>query len=721
MYGYRLEGAEQPNTFTGRETTMERIVRTSCQGCHPECGVLVYVENGKITKIKGDLNHPSSRGFICIKGRVQDKFTNHPDRIKQPLKRVGERGSGKWQPISWDQTLGEIAGKLTEIKDKYGPEAIATYHGTGPRSSIASTHAFAAAIRTPNEICTDAHICFFPSVMVETLTFGNSVMMEKGPDYLNARCIMVVGGNPPVSHPPRGMDIIEAQRKNGAKLIVVDPRRTPLANRADLWLQIRPGTDVALALAMMNVIINEGLYNRDFVNKWCYGFDRLEERVQEYPPEKVAGITWISAERIREAANLYATIKPAVMHHRVAIEHNVNTSQTIRALCNLIALTGNLDIKGGNLFTATTNQLGPRAQSPDFVEKRIGSKQFPLMVGKDAPIPIVNAHLAAEAMLYGRPYALKAIYTAGANPVVNMQNTRKIRESFLKVDLHFVADFFMTPTAEVADYVLPPATWLERDEVCTEWMNCIAARQKVLEPLLDCRDDRSMVIDLVQRLPWADQTALPGNNIEEWNSSQTKSLGISYYELREKGYVTSPAEYQKYEQAGFQTSTGKVELYATVFEKYGYDPLPFFTEPPESPFSTPELMKDYPLILIAGSRCIEYTHSEGRQIEQLRRRKPEPEIEIHPNTAREMKLEGGEWVWVETPQIRDERIKLKVRLTEGIDPRVAHADYAWWFPEKPGPEHGCFESNISVILSDQPREPVCGSVPIRGTLCKIYK
>jgi len=374
---------------------MEQVVRTCCQGCHPECGVLVHVKDGKITKIEGDDDHPDSRGFICIKGQVQDKFTYHPDRIKQPLKRAEERGAGKWQPISWDQALDEIAEKLTEIKDKYGPESIAAYHGTGPRTSGTSTHAFAAAIHTPNVICTDAHICYFPSIMVETLTYGSSIMMEKGPDYLNARCIMVVGANPTVSHPPRGIDIVEAQRKNGARLIVVDPRRTHLASRSDLWLQIRPGTDVALALAMMNVIIDEGLYDKDFVNKWCYGFDMLRERVQEYPPEKVAGITWIPAERIREAARLYATTKPAVMHHRVAIEHNVNTSQTIRALCNLIAITGNLDIKGGNLFISI-GQLGHRAQSPNFIEKRIGSKQFPLMAGKDAPIPIVNAHLAAR-------------------------------------------------------------------------------------------------------------------------------------------------------------------------------------------------------------------------------------------------------------------------------------------------------------------------------------
>jgi len=645
--------------------------------------------------------------------------------VKYPLKRAGEKAGGKWERISWEQALGEIAERLTEIKEEYGPESIAALHGTGPRPSIASTRCLAAALGTPNVISTDLHICYAPSIVAETFTFGATIMMERGPDYLSSKCIMVVGGNPVVSHPPRGAEILEARQKNKARLIVVDPRRIPLAEQADLWLQIRPGTDVALGLGMINIVINEGLYDRDFVDKWCYGFDRLREHVRQYSPEKVAEITWIPSDKIREAARIYATTKPAVLHHRVAVEQNINSTQTNRAFAILIALTGNIDVKGGNLLPPVVGGTGSTAsgQSPEMEERRIGSKEFPLISGREAPLPFVHAALAAEAMLEGKPYPIKALYCSGGDPVVCMQDIKKKWWAFKGLELCVVADFFMTPTAELADYVLPAATWLERDECCIGLNDrCISARQKVVEPLAECRDDRDIVIELVKRIPWADRKPLPWNDAGEWNESVAKGIGMTFEELKKKGYVLYPVKYKKYEETGFHTPTGKVELYSTVFEQHGHSPLPYFREPPESPVSTPELMEDYPLILIAGSRYKEYFHSEGRQISSLRKRLPYPEIEIHPDTADKANIMDGDWIWVETPQVPGERVKLRAKLTGGIDPRVVHTAYAWWFPEEPAPEHACFDSNISVVISDRPpREEVCGSVPVRGTLCRIYK
>ncbi|MFH1651529.1 MAG: molybdopterin-dependent oxidoreductase [Chloroflexota bacterium] len=703
------------------------IIRTVCQGCHPECGVLVTVKNGKVTRIAGDPDHPSSRGFICVKGRSYTELLYHPDRLLYPQKRAGAKASGKWQRISWDQALGEIAEQLTAIKDKYGPEAISVFHGTGPRSSGGAVRRLSAALGTANIVNTDLHICIAPSIVAETFTVGHSIMMDRGPDYLSAKCIMVMGGNPVASHAPRGVEILEARRKNGAKLIVVDPRLIPLAKKADLWLQIRPGTDGALALAMLHTIITEELYDRDFVSKWCHGFEELKERVKDFSPEKMAPITWLPSEKIREAARLYATTKPAVMHHRVAIEHNVNSTQTCRALINMVAITGNLDVPGGNLLPgsggAYPNRHRQFSVDPEVEEKRIGYREFPLISGREAPLPFVHCSLAADAMLTGKPYPLKAMYLGGGNPVTNMQNGRKIWEALLKLELFVVTDFFMTPTAELADYVLPAATWLERDEFCeTQYLNCFAARQKALEPLGETLDDRDMVIELVKRLPWANRELLPWKSSAEWNESTVKDRGITFADLKRQGYVSVPRQYKQYEESGFRTPTGKAELYCTTFEKYGYDPLPGYKEPPHSPISTPELMKDYPLVLISGARYIEYFHSMGRQIPTLRRRVPDPVIEVHPETAKRLGLRDGDWVWVRTPQIPSERVRLKVTVTDGIDPRVVHAAHGWWFPEKPAPEHGAFDSNISITLDDDPHgEPVCGSVPVRGTLCRIDK
>jgi anaerobic selenocysteine-containing dehydrogenase len=281
----------------------------------------------------------------------------------------------------------------------------------------------------------------------------------------------------------------------------------------------------------------------------------------------------------------------------------------------------------------------------------------------------------------------------------------------------------MTPTAVLADYVLPATTWLERDECCDEqYMNCIAARQKVVDPVGESRDDVQMVIDLVKRIPWANREFIPWDSAAEFNDFRVRGMGMTFDEFKEKGYVFAKPEYKQYEREGFNTPTGKVELYSTIFEKAGHPPLPFYREPPESPVSTPELLETYPYILITGGRTIEYYHSSGRQIASLRKRMPDPLIEIHPETAEREGIVAGDWVWVETPQIQGERVRFRAKLTANLDPRMVHAQHGWWFPENPDPDRGLFESNIAVVLSDDPpREEICGSVATRGTLCRIYK
>lgn len=709
---------------------MEKTVRTVCQACHSECGVLVRVNEGKVTKIKPDPNHPSSRGFICVKGTNYAQFTYHPDRLKYPLRRAGGKGEGKWERISWDQALDEIAARLTEVKEKYGVRSIGAFHGTAPRESLFSCQLLASALGTPNVISTDLHICFAPSMVAEIATVGHTVMQEIGPDYLSSKCILVCGGNPLVSHPPRGRDLLEGVKKNKAKLIVIDPRRTPLAAQADVWFQIRPGTDVALILGMLHTIISEELYDKAFVEKYCHGFDELKEHIKAYPPEKAAEITWLSATKIKEAARLFAQTKPATVHHRVAVEHNLSSTQTDRALVILAAITGNLGVKGGNLlpthvpgYIPTGGVIGLCKLPSEAAKGRLGSDEYPLISGPNPLFLFVHAALAAKAMLHREPYPLKALFLAGGNPVVNMQNTRRTWEAFKSLELFIVADFFMTPTAELADYILPATTWLERDECCdAQYMNCIAARQKALGPLYESRDDVQMAIDLVKGIPWADRKYLPWESVEEFNDFRVQGMGMTFEEFKEKGYVSVDLSYKQYEKKGFNTPTGKVEIYSTIFERYGYDPLPTYVEPRESPLSTPELLNEYPYILITGGRTMEYYHSSGRQIRPLRRRMPDPEIEMNPETAQRENIEEGDWVWVETPQIKGERVRFKVKLTDTVDPRVIHAQHGWWFPENPAPDHGCFESNIDVVLSDDPpRERICGSVPTRGTLCKIYK
>jgi anaerobic selenocysteine-containing dehydrogenase len=305
-----------------------------------------------------------------------------------------------------------------------------------------------------------------------------------------------------------------------------------------------------------------------------------------------------------------------------------------------------------------------------------------------------------------------------------MQNSREIWKLLKEnTELNVVADFFMSPTAEIADYVLPAATWLERDELCNRrYINYIAARQKVIEPLGESWHDMKIVIELAKRIPWANRKYIPWGGVDEFIESHFIDKRLNFKTLKEMSCLVEPMQYKKYQKEGFDTPTAKVELFSTAFEKYGQAPLPFCKEPPESPTSTPEDIDEYPLILYTGGRHIEYFHSEGRQIPKLRNRVPDPLLELNPETAKNMNIADGDWVWLETTQIRNERVRLKAKLTNRVHPKMAHARHGWWFPEKPAPEHGCFDSNVNVILSlNPPRGKECASVRTRGTLCKVYK
>ncbi len=714
---------------------MKAVVRTVCQSCHSECGVLAHVEDGRVVGLRGDPHHPNNKGYICVKGKAEPGRLYHPDRLLHPLKRVGERGEGRWQRVSWDEALNGIAAGLTAVKDKYGPEAICGMRGTGPRAGGVS-NLVPYALRSPNAISVDLHICYAPSLIAENVTIGTSILMERGPDYENSRCILVFGAHPLVSHPPRGRDLLRGRINNGAKLIVVDPRRTQLADKADVWLQVRPGTDGALVLGMINVVIAEGLYDKDFVRQWCVGFDALAARAAEYTLDRVADITWLAPEQIREAAVLYATTKPAVLHHRVAMDQNITSTQATRAMIDLVAITGNIDVEGGNLLppkiegyfrTGILSGGAVCAPPPEVEQRRLGAERFPLAsspLGRFCGGPtlmFVHPSLAMQAMEGSGPYPLKAMYCSGGNPLVNTMDVRRFAEALKNLDLLVVADYFVTPTAELADYVLPATTWLERDELCDDgYTDYIAARQKVVEPCGEAWDDLKIVMELIKRIPWADRERIPWDSPAQCYDWMVTGMGLTFDEFKERGYYVAPRAYRKYEREGFDTPSGKVELAASRFAQLGYDPLPVYTEPPESPVSRPELMSEYPLILITGSRHIEYMTSEGRQVKELRARRPDPQIEIHPETAAGLGIADGSWVWLETPRKPGEKVELKAKFTEGIDPRVVSAAYGWWFPERPGPEHGCFDSNVNVVLNmDPPWEEICGSVPLKGTLCRL--
>jgi anaerobic selenocysteine-containing dehydrogenase len=667
-----------------------------------------------VVKIEGDPQCPISRGTLCPKGIASLQLVYHPDRLLYPLKRKGPKGGGQWERISWEEAYDLLVSKINEYKNGYGAESIVLGYGTG-RDNEAFIYRFANLLGTPN-VLTAGHMCYGPRVSTSIITCGNLPVC----DYEgNPKCIMVWGNNAIISNPDeyKGLYLSDALAK-GAKLIVVDPRFTKLADRSDLWLQLRPGTDVALALGMLHVIMEEELYDKEFVSNWIYGWNEFVDRVKEYPPWRVSEITWVPEEKIREAARLFAKAKPACIQWGVAIEQSINCVDNNRSLIALAAVTGNLDVPGGMVFyvpppVMNASQFGlHQLLPPEQRKKRLGGEVFKLA---DA-FAIINPRFVWEAILYEKPYPVKMVFLISSNPVMTRANASMVYEALKKVAFLVVSDFFLTPTAEMADLVLPSATWLEMDYVAEIWKRhgFALARQKVIQ-VGECKSDHEMLLELGNRL----------GQKEHWWPTLREALnailapsGLTFEAFLEIGHLQGKMEYRKYLKKGFSTPTRKVELYSTRMKEWGYDPLPKFREPPESPISRPDLVKDYPYILITGMRPTAFFHSEHRQIPWLRELLPEPLVEIHPETAEKEGIKEGDWVVIESPR---GRCYQRAKLTLGIDPRVIGAQHAWWFPEKEAPEHGWKESNINLLTDNDPStcDPAMGATNLRVLMCRV--
>ncbi|MDP2917616.1 MAG: molybdopterin-dependent oxidoreductase, partial [Dehalococcoidia bacterium] len=504
----------------------------------------------------------------------------------------------------------------------------------------------------------------------------------------------------------------------GSKLIVIDPWETGYARRANIWIKPRPCSDLALALGMINVIINEGLYDKDFVENWTVGFDRLKANIQDYPPDRVAEITWVPAETIREVARFYATNKPACIAWGNGLDNNINNFQGDRAICILRAITGNLGKPGGDLEWSQSGIV------PKYSQEMIQQGAIPPEVRarrlkpRDTIVPPFYYAIPQDiikAIATGEPYPVRTVFVQGASLLHTYTNSRETYEALKRLDFLTVTDFFMTPTAELADIVLPVATYLEIDSLhLSEYTPTVSVIQKVAQ-VGECRSDYEILKELAKRL---------GLGKYFWDDTEQvldyilKPTGLTYDEFRKVGVIRGSKQYRKHEKSGFSTPSGKVELYSKKLEEWGFDPLPVFHEPPESPYSEPQLAKEYPLVL-TNRKLAHFQHSGGRQLQTLRGIHPEPLTYLHPETASKLGVAEGDYVYIETKR---GRVKQKAALAPGIDRRVVFLDYGWWFPEKDAELHGWAESNINILTSNkQPYAREMGSATLRGILCKVYK
>lgn len=685
-------------------------IRTACRSCHGGCGVIAHVKDGKVIKVEGDPGSPISHGSMCSKGLAILQLAYHPDRVLYPMKR-NDKG---WKRISWDVALDTIAERFKEVIEAHGPESIVIGQGTG-RDYESFLYRFANLLGTPN-VLTAGHQCYVSRIGATLITCGNLPVC----DYEGEpKCIVVWACNPLWTNP----DEYKAEGfwrayKKGSRLIVVDPRKGFLANRADLWLQLRPGTDAALAMGFLNVIIEEGLYDREFVEKYIHGWDAFVKRVREYPLDRVEEITWVGRDLIREAARVYASTKPACIQWGVPIEQTLNCTDANRLLTALMAVTGNLDVPGGNVFFVpppvrrVSEFSRHRDLSPEQRKKRLGGEQYKLA----SRVALISPKAAWDAILTGEPYPLKAGLLCGTNPVMTRANAKEVYEALKKLGFLTVIDFFLTPTAELADIFLPAATWLEQDYVGDFWKRhgYVVARQKAVE-IGECWQDHKIFQELGKTMG---QEAYWWDRLEDALNYMLEPSGLTWDEFKEKGYLKGKQTYRKYEEKGFSTPTGKVELYSTTLDKWGRDPLPSYREIPESPISKPDLLDRYPYILNAGLRTPTFFHSANYMVPWLREIRPDPIVEIHPETAKRHGIEEGQWVYIESPR---GRIRQRAKLNNGIDPRVIVAEHGWWFPELKDPGHGWDIANVNVLTDNNPEicDPLMGSTNLRVLLCNI--
>jgi anaerobic selenocysteine-containing dehydrogenase len=711
-------GAALKGTGSSEDT---QILKSVCRSCHGGCSALMHVKDGELVKVEGDPEGPLNHGKLCPIGAATTELVYHPDRLKFPQRRIGPRGSGKWERISWDEALDEISEKILAIREESGPESIAMGTGTG-RHHIRWVSRFGHALGTPNWCEPGFAQCFHPRVNTCIQTMGDLPVCDfTGP--VDPELIMYWGHNPPHSGPDGETRFnVRESLLSRPRIITIDPRETVVARKSELWLQIRPGTDDALALAMINTIIEEDLYDHDFVENYCHGFEELARHVHEMTPEWAEPITWVPADKIRTAARLFAELKPAMMEWGCAIEHTPNTIQTVRAISIIPALTGNIDVPGGWIFGMHGAGRFPSLienLDPEVEKKRLGYDKYKMLCGEGADLPACHIPSLIDAMLYGEPYRVRAFMIFGNNTLTTYANVNLVYKALMKLDYIVCADLFMTPTAELADIVLPAASWPELNQIAalpTIAGNVVMGQQQVVR-IGECKSDEEIFVELARRMKLDCCT----ESVEEVLDQMLESGGqaVNFRGLTERGWIHVPQKYRKYETDGFKTPTGKLELYSTRLEAMGYEPLPYYEEPPESPVSTPDVAKDYPFVLTTGGRIPVFFNSEHRQLPLCRKGHPEPLAEIHPETAESLGIEEGDWMWIET---RRGRIKQKAKITDKIDQRVIHCEHGWWFPERDTVDKGVWESNANLLTNNRgPFDPQMGTYQLRGLLCRVGK
>ncbi len=702
-------------------------IRTICPWWNCPCydGVVATIDtiNNKIIKMEGDKDHPQSKGYACPKGLNDWQVIYHPKRFTKPLLRTA---SG-FKEISWEEAYEVAADRLGGVIEKYSNKSICATMAEWP-----SVRLFMKTINSPN-IMTNRDLCQGTAETADPLTYGECITIYRSSqDFKNSKCILLVGTNLPQSCGGQWQHI-KAAMKNGAKLIVVDPRRCEAAEFADLHLQIRPGSDGALALAMINVIIKENLYDEEFVINYCLGFDKLKEHIQQYTPEWAAEVTSLSVDEIVKVARMYATNGPASYRGNNGLCQHANSTQACRAFAALISICGNIDVKGGNrleqgpLGAGGDGGLGSVTKSAaldkEVEEQTMGADKFPLWAGSNAIMRNPHNPSLINGMVHNEPYPVKAWIVFWNNPVMTYASSRKVIEAMKKIDFLMVMAYTPSPTSDLADLILPIKHMYEYNFMfMSSYGSWLSAMPKLVDAPEGCRDSFQIFHDIAELMVqkgYIEKNYLPWKNAQGMVDRLFRGAGpLDYKGLCTTGPITWRPRFKKYKKVGFKTPSGKVELYSERMEKYGYDPLPTYHECGDSAVSLPYLSEKYPLYLTTR-RVQNYLLSRGADYRWVKKEGQYPELLINPGTANERGIKDGDMVVIETPL---GSAKHKAKIFEGIRPDTVNGIYGWWMPEKETEENGYLETNVNFLCSYfPPYDPVIGINCIQGVMCQVRK
>lgn len=696
-----------------------------CGVCPGGCAVEVTLNEGKLVDIAPLKEAPF--GALCIRGKHAPEVVYSPDRLNKPLIRTGERGKGEFREATWYEALDFVAEKLKGIHDKDGPQALASHSGrggfeqslvdfTGGGDTVTSKLLW--PFGSPN-VASVSSVCFTSFGILSPMTTFGLYGTRLEPDFENSQLIVVWGANPATDSPPFSFERLLRAQKKGTRVIAIDHMRSDIAKRADQWLSVRPGTDGALALGFLHVIINEELYDKEFVEHWTIGFTELKEYVQAFSPQKVEEITGVLSEDVLAIAREIANTKHVALRTYTGLEYSNCGVQAIRAVYILWAITGNIDVPGGLLI----NPAPPLEASP-FTKPEgvlpIGASEYPLFYELTGGAQFMEF---PKAVLEGVPYPIKGLIIHGASILTSYPQPDIWEKAFQALDFLLVIDRFKTKDALYADVVLPATTFFENTSY-NRYPGYVRLRKPVIKPVGEARNDLFIIAALAERLGYGHLFPKNDEELLEWAFARKRELLEKLWQAEDGIALPRPEkQYQKYAkgllrpdgQNGFDTPSRKLEITSSLLAKHGYDSLPVYIEPIEGRFGSPELFKEYPLTLNTGARIQSTFRSQHLNIPGLLKLQDKPQVLIHPENAAAREIQEGDKVVVRT--LRGS-VVFYAKVTDQVPAGVVEVNVGGGGPIQ---VEAWREANANVLTDHQNRDPISGFPVFKALLCEIEK